>query len=291
MVSISEIPARRREMPGRLAVLGRVGQNRPAGAGLLVLGLLIALALAAPLLATVDPNAMDTGAILQSPSWEHPFGTDDFGRDIFSRVLHGIRISLLVGVTVATATGVLGVTIGALAGYYSRVDNIVMRVMDIFMALPAILLAIGVMAILGPNLMNIIIALIIPYAPRSARVVRAEVLMLREQEFIIAARSLGMSDLRILARHLIPNSLAPLLIQQTYILALSILAESGLNFLGVGVPPEVPTLGGILSDSRTYLQTAPWMSLFPGLTIALLVLGVNLLGDGMRDVLDPRMRR
>jgi peptide/nickel transport system permease protein len=193
-------------------------------------------------------------------------------------------------VTIALVTTLTGLLFGALAGYYPRLDNPIMRTMDVLMAFPGMLLAIGIMAILGQQTINIVLALMVPYTPRTARVVRGQILALRDQEFIQAARCLGLRDWRIIVRHLLPNVAAPLLIQQTFILAGAILAESGLSFLGVGVPPEVPTLGGILSDSRAYLRTAPWLSLYPGLLISLLVLGFNLLGDGLRDALDPRTR-
>jgi peptide/nickel transport system permease protein len=258
--------------------------------------LFITLALAilsagAPLFTDVDPTDMTLTRILEPPSAEHPFGTDDFGRDLFSRVLYGSRVTFQVGIEVALATTVAGLLLGSLAGFYPRLDNIIMRVMDVFQAFPAILLALGIVAILGPKLSNIIIALIFPYTPRTARVVRGSILELKELDFIDAARCVGARDFRIVAAHLIPNSLAPLLVQQTYILAIAILAEGALNFLGVGLPPEVATLGGTLADARVHLRTAPWMSLYPGLFISLLVLGFNLLGDGLRDVLDPRMSR
>jgi peptide/nickel transport system permease protein len=237
-----------------------------------------------------DPTAVNTASILKGPSAAHPFGTDEFGRDVLSRAVYGARTSILVGVTIALVTTLTGLLFGALAGYYPRLDNPIMRTMDVLMAFPGMLLAIGIMAILGQQTINIVLALMVPYTPRTARVVRGQILALRDQEFIQAARCLGLRDWRIIVRHLLPNVAAPLLIQQTFILAGAILAESGLSFLGVGVPPEVPTLGGILSDSRAYLRTAPWLSLYPGLLISLLVLGFNLLGDGLRDALDPRTR-
>lgn len=268
----------------------RLRRSRSTQIGLILTLIVAVLSLGAPLITNVDPNAMTPSAILEGPSRAHPFGTDDFGRDVFSRVLHGGRISLLVGFVVSAVTAVLGFLVGTLAGYYRWLDNPLMRVMDSLMAFPAILLAIGIMSILGPRLLNILVALIVVYTPRTARVVRGEILVLRETDFILAARALGVPDRRIMLRHLIPNSLAPVLVQQTFILAVAILAEAGLGFLGVGVPPDVPTLGGMLSDSRTFLRTAIWMSVYPGLFISVLVLGFNLLGDGLRDVFDPRMQ-
>ena len=258
--------------------------------GLLLVLVVAVASLGAPLFTSTDPASMDTSIILQAPSSAHPFGADDLGRDVFSRVLYGGRISILVGVSVALATTVGGVLFGVLSGFYPRLDNPIMRVMDIVMAFPAILLALGIVAILGPQLTNIIIALSIPYTPRSARVVRSMILQLKHKEFVEAARSIGVHNWRIILRHLLPNFLAPLMVQQTYVLAIAILEEAELTFLGVGVPPSVPTLGGIISDARTQLRVAPWLPLYPGLTISALVLGFNLLGDGLRDVLDPRMK-
>jgi peptide/nickel transport system permease protein len=275
--------------PRRLA-WRRFARSRTAQLGLFVTVMLVMLSVGAPLITPIDPTDMDSTAILRSASAAHPLGTDDFGRDLLSRVLYGARVSILVGIIVAGVTTVTGVVLGALAGFYPRLDNPIMRVMDILMAFPEILLALGIMAILGPQLANIIIALIIAYTPRPARLLRGMILMLKELDFVTAARTLGAADLRIILRHLLPNAMAPLMVQQTFILAIAILAESALNFLGVGAPPEVPTLGGILSDSRIYLRSAPWMSLYPGVYISLLVLGFNLLGDGLRDVLDPQMK-
>jgi peptide/nickel transport system permease protein len=259
--------------------------------GFLIVLFLALVALTAPLWAPYGSNEMRMTSILVGPSAEHLFGTDDFGRDILSRVAYGTRMSLLVGVSVSFFATSLGIILGSLAGFYDRIDSPIMRVMDVFMAFPAILLAIGIMAVLGQAVTNIIIALTIPYIPRIARVVRGEILQLREEEFVLAARAIGKADGGIMIRHLLPNCLGPILIQLTYILALAILAESGLNFLGVGVPPNVATLGGTLSDARTFLRTAPWMAMFPGIAISLLVLGFNLLGDGLRDVMDPRMEQ
>jgi len=285
--SLSALPVQRRASS---QMLYRFVRNVPGMAGLVLVFIIVVLSLGAPLFTDVDPTSMDTSVIMRPPGPGHPFGTDDLGRDVFSRVLYGGRISILVGLIVAGSTTLTGIIFGVLAGFYTRLDNSIMRAMDIVMAFPAILLALGVVAILGPQLINIVIALVIPYTPRSARVVRGMILQLKEMDFVDAARSLGAKDLRIMLRHLLPNSLAPLMVQQTYVLALSILAEAALTFLGVGVPPDVPTLGGIISDARVNLRYAPWLSLFPGLAISALVLGFNLLGDGLRDVLDPRMK-
>ena len=270
--------------------LRRFRRTRSAQVGLLIIVVLLILSIGAPLFATADPTDMDFVAILQAPSSLHPIGTDDFGRDLLSRVLYGSRISFLIAVVICGATTFTGTLIGSLAAFYPRLDNPLMRVMDVLMAFPPILLAIGIVSILGPQLINIILALIVPYTPVAARVVRGEILALRQLEFVDAARCVGARDIRIIVRHLLPNTLAAVLVQQTAILAMAVLAESSLNFLGIGVPPEIPTLGGILADSRVHLRNAPWMSLSPGIFISLLVLGFNLLGDGLRDILDPHMK-
>jgi peptide/nickel transport system permease protein len=188
-------------------------------------------------------------------------------------------------------TTITGGFIGTFSGFYQRVDSFAMRGMDVLMAFPDILLALGIMAVLGPSFMNIIIALVIGFTPGTARVIRGQILALRNREFTEAARALGMRDVRIILRHLVPNALPPMFVQQTAVVAGAVLAESGLNFLGVGLPPDVPTLGGMLASSRSFLREAYWMALFPGLMIGVLVLGVNLLGDGLRDVFDPHLRQ
>jgi peptide/nickel transport system permease protein len=257
-------------------------------------GLLIALvaltALIAPFVAPYDPLRVEASRRLESPSGEHWFGTDDFGRDVFSRVLYGARLSMWVGgmtVLIASAGGIL---LGLLAGYFSRIDNPVMRVMDGFMAFPSVILAIAIMAALGPQVFNVIVALAVVQMPRVARVVRGVVLQLREFDFVEAARALGTNDRRIILRHILPNCLSPLIIQTTFVFAYAVLTEASLSFLGVGAPPEMPSWGNILSEGRVYLRRAPWIAMFPGLAIMATVLGSNLMGDGLRDELDPRLR-
>ncbi|MGI6035404.1 MAG: ABC transporter permease [Limnochordia bacterium] len=269
----------RRLLDSRLAVLG-----------LALTGLMVMIAILAPVLALYDPLAINVTHRLQGPSWEHPFGTDNFGRDLFSRVLLGARLSLKVGVYVVVFTSLFGTLIGLIAGYYPRLDNVVMRVMDSLMAFPAILLAIAIMAALGPSEFNVVIALGIVYTPRTSRVVRGSVLALKERDFIEAARGAGARDGRILFLHILPNCLSPLIVQATFIFAYAILAEAGLSFVGAGPPPPTPSWGNILSEGRSYMRVAPWITLFPGLAIAITVLGLNLAGDGLRDVLDPRLR-
>jgi peptide/nickel transport system permease protein len=259
--------------------------------GLIVIVLNLAVALAAPILATHDPLKIDVIHQAERPSADHWFGTDEFGRDIYSRVIYGTRISLYISLlSVVTAT-LLGVFIGAVSGYYSGfVDNLIMRFMDAVMAFPAILLAIAIMAVLGGNKYNVVVALGIVYVPRFARIVRSSVLSLRTKEFVEASLALGHGDLHIIWRHILPNATAPLIIQATASLAYAILAESMLSFLGLGTPPPSPSWGNILGEARNFMLDNPWMTVFPGLAITLAVLGFNLLGDALRDVLDPRLK-
>jgi len=259
--------------------------------GLAVILFNILTAVLAPWIATQDPLKINIANRAAPPSQEFLFGTDDFGRDIFSRVVYGSQISLSISLLSVLAATVLGVIIGAAAGYYGGwVDNILMRVMDAIMSFPAILLAIAIMAVRGGSLYNVIIALAFVYIPRFARIVRGSVLSLKEKEFVEASLAMGNSDLFIISRHILPNCLAPLILQATISLAYAILAEAALSFLGLGVPPPAPSWGNILSDARNFMLDAPWMTVFPGLAITLAVLGYNLFGDALRDVLDPRLK-
>ena len=271
--------------------LNQFRRNVSGVVGLTIFVIMTVLHVGAPLFVDIAPSEMNVKAILQPPSAEHPFGTDQFGRDLLSRVLYGGRISLLVASTVTIVTTLTGVTIGAITGYYPRLDNPIMRVMDFMMAFPMMLLAIAIVALLGPQLLNVLIAVIIPVTPWTARVVRGTILSLREQDFVTAAKAVGVRDLRVIMRHLLPNAMPTLLVRQTYVFGITILIEGALNFLGVGVQPEIPTLGSVVSEGRRFLRDKPWMSFYAGIFIGLLVLGINLLGDGLRDVLDPRMRR
>lgn len=265
-------------------------KSRTFALGAILVVVVVLIGLLGPWFVSVDPNTMDFVAILEGPSSGHPFGTDEFGRDVLSRALAGSRISLIVGASVTGITLVAGLVLGLLAGFYRRVDAILMRVMDILMAFPAILLAIAVMSVLGARLENVIIALAIVYAPRSVRIVRGQVIATKEQDYVDAARALGARDGRLMVRHVAMNSLAPLVVQETFIFAYAIIAEATLSFLGVGVPAGTPSWGNIISDGRAFLETAPWMIFAPGALLAMTVLGVNLLGDGLRDLIDPRMR-
>ena len=254
----------------------------------LLLGMIVVAAVT-PLIAG-DPGRMDVAARLSAPSRVHWFGTDDVGRDVFSRVLYGAQLSLLVGTAVVVFSFVVGVLCGLLAGYYRRLDNLVMRVMDGLMAFPAIVLAIALMASLGPSVVNVIVAIGVVYSPRVARVVRGSVLVIRETAYVEAARALGASDVTLMGRHILPNCLSPVIVQGSFVFAAAVLTEAALSFLGVGVPPYVPSWGVILAEGRLYIQQAPWLVLFPGAAIMLTILGLNLFGDGVRDLLDPKIR-
>jgi len=259
------------------------------GGGIILTLALVALFGAA--LAPHDPIAMDFTARFAPPSWAHPFGTDDFGRDVFSRVLHGASVSFQVAFIAVGISGLAGVALGLTAGYRGGwVDDLIMRAMDILFAFPAVLLAITVMAILGRGVENAMIAIAIVYAPIFARVTRGAVISVRDREFVTAARALGQSQPLIMLRHVLPNALGPIIVQTSLSLAFAILAEAALSFFGLGTQPPDPSWGRMLSEGRGYLQQAPWMGIFPGLAIMVSVLGFNTLGDGLRDVLDPRFR-
>ncbi len=260
-----------------------------AGGGLLLaMGLVAALA---PVLHTIDPVDMSPAARLKPPGGSHWFGTDMYGRDSYSRVVYGGRISLVVGIVVAVMTSVIGLGIGLVSGYARRLDGVIMRVMDGIMALPDLLLAISFVALTKASVRNVIIALIIPQTPRIVRLVRGVVLSLRGQPFVEASVAMGAGVPRTAIRHILPNTLAPLIVQGTYVCASAVLIEAGLSFLGAGTPPEIPSWGNIMAEARAYVRVAFWLLLFPGMFLAATVLSINLLGDGLRDLLDPRMRR
>ncbi len=262
--------------------------NAAIGSAFLIFALLLTLwGIVAP---PFDPIALDFTARLESPSARHLFGTDQFGRDVFSRVLSATGVSLFVALlTVGFATA-FGTIIGAFAGYYRGVtDRIVMTVMDAFMALPSILLALVILSALGPGKFAVVLALGLAYTPSVVRVVRGTVLSIREKEYVDASEAMGNGSLYTIARHIVPNCFNSLTVLATAFFALSILTESALSFLGLGVPPPLPTLGGMIADSRTYVSIAPWLSIFPGIVVSLILLGFNLSGDAVRDKLDPRM--
>jgi peptide/nickel transport system permease protein len=270
--------------------LRRLWGNHLAVTGFSLVFLVFLAAILAGVLSSYDPLTMVVSDRMKSPSATHLMGTDNFGRDIFSRVLHGARLSLEVGAAVMLLTVAAGILFGLLAGYFPRLDGPVMRVMDAMMAFPAILFGIAIMAVLGPKTVNVVIALSVVYAPRTVRIVRASVLATKQLDYVEAVRAQAAGHLRILFRHILPNCLSPLVVQATFNFAYAVLAEASLSFVGAGAPPPTPSWGNILSEGRIYMQNAPWITIFPGLAIALTVLGLNLAGDGLRDILDPRMK-
>src|SRR5882724_4132957 len=268
----------------------RLLRNRAVVIGGSVFLVLVLIALLADALAPYNPTRLYPGQRLKPPGARNLLGTDEFGRDIASLVLHGARVSLLVGAVTMVLTSTGGVVIGLIAGYYRRIDMALMRVMDGLMAFPAILLAIALMAARGPGVGNVIFALSVVYTPRTAMLIRSTVLSIRELDYVLAARALGRRDLAIAFRHILPNCIGPLLVQGSFIFAYAILAEAILGFLGVGVPPYVPSWGNVIASGKNVIREAFWVSLFPGLALTLAGLSLNLLGDGLRDLLDPRLR-
>jgi peptide/nickel transport system permease protein len=260
-------------------------------AGGIIVVACVLTSLLASVIAPYPPDEIHGRSRLAAPTRDFLLGTDELGRDILSRIIFGSRISLQVGVISVGLALLLGSALGLVAGFFGgATDNTLMRVMDVLFAFPAILLAIGIMAMLGPSITNAMIAIGIVYAPSFARLSRASVLSLKEMEFVEAARALGLSDVRIIVRHIAPNLLAPVIVQTTFNLSTAILTEASLSFLGLGTPPPAPSWGSMLSTSRRYAELSPWPAIFPGLAIMIVVLGFNLLGDGLRDVLDPRLR-
>jgi peptide/nickel transport system permease protein len=265
--------------------------------GIAVLLCMGGAAVLAPQIAPWDPGRQMLLKRLRPPAWEarglreHPLGTDHLGRDILSRILYGGRISLGVGLSAVTFSGLIGVTLGLLAGFHGgRTDAFIMRVVDVFLAIPYILLAMGVVFALGPSLVNVILVMAVTRWVQFARIVRADVLSIREREFVSGARARGSRSMRLLLRHVLPNALTPIIVVATLELAFMIIYESALSFLGLGVQPPTPTWGWMLADGRNYIATAWWLATFPGLAIMLTVLAVNLLGDWLRDTLDPRLQ-
>ena len=280
--------ASRRSRPGFLRIFRR---SRLGMTGAVLFACVLFLALAAPVIAPQSPMALDPAVRLQPPGPAHWLGTDDLGRDVFSRVVYGSRVSLDVGALVMICTALVGVLGGVAAGLFRAVDNVIMRLVDVFLAIPSLLLAIALLAALGPRLSNIVVALTAAYVPRMVRIVRSQVILTREMVFVEAARSLGASPERVAWLHVLPNSLAAVIVQATFTFADAVLTEAGLSYLGVGEPPGVPSWGNMLADGRDYMTNAPWIMLFAGLAILVCVLGLNLLGDGLRDVSDPRARQ
>lgn len=264
-------------------------RNPMAVIGSVVVAMVIFVALSASLLAPFDPEEMMVIDRMSSPGGTYLFGTDNFGRDLLSRVVFGARTSLRVAAMVASAATIFGILIGSLAGYYRRLDGPLMRVMDAMMAFPSILLALAIMAVLGRSVLNVALALTLVYTPAMARLVRGAVLSAKQHDYVEALRALGGRDARLLTKHVLPNALSVIVVQATFIAVYAILAEAGLSFLGAGAPPSVPSWGNILAEGREYMIDAPWIMIFPGVAITVTVLGLNLLGDGLRDALDPRV--
>jgi peptide/nickel transport system permease protein len=259
-----------------------------------MLVLITLAAVAAPLLTPYDPSDLVIRDRLQRPHLalpaQHPFGTDDLGRDVWARTLYGARLSLLVGLTTSIFAAFLGTLVALVAGTYRWLDDLLMRIMDGLMALPGTLLAIAIMAAVGPRVSNMIVALSLVYLPRCARVARSSVLVVREQVYVEAAVALGARRTRVMRAHLLPGTLSPVLVQATYVFATAVLLEAALSFLGVGAPADVASWGTMLAEGRLLMRGAPWLTIFPGLVLSLTVLSVNMLGDGLRDALDPRLR-
>lgn len=268
---------------------------RPAGQrlrslvpGAVLTAAVVVLALGAPWLSSADPSRVNPAERLRPPGAGRGLGTDDLGRSLWSRVVHGARLSLTIGASVMAGVALAGGVLGLAAGYFPRVDRVLMRVLDGLMAFPDVLLAIGLMAVLGPRVSNVIVALTVVYTPRMARVVRSVALVSGEAVYVDAARALGASDARLMWRHVLPNCLGPAVVQATFTFALAVLTEAALGFLGVGAPPQLASWGTIISEGRLLVREAPWLTIVPGLAIVVTVVGLNLLGDGLRDYLDPR---
>jgi peptide/nickel transport system permease protein len=275
----------------RQSALGRLLRYRSAQLGLALVAIYLVVAVFASILAPYSPLDQHTKDRLQGPNATYWLGTDEFGRDLFSRLMYGATNSLQVAVLSVTAACLLGTALGTMAGYTGGLlDNVIMRVMDLFFAFPAILLALSIVAALGPGAGNTILAISVVYTPIFARVARGPVLSIKSMEFVEAARSMGARHPRIMWRHILPNTLAPIIVQISLALSWAMLTEAGLSFLGLGTVPPAPSWGAMLSDSRKLMELAPWMAISPGLAIMLGVLGFNLLGDGLRDALDPRLR-
>ncbi|MFC7686859.1 ABC transporter permease [Ureibacillus sp. GCM10028918] len=257
---------------------------------LLIILVVVAVAIIAPIIAPYDPISQDRAAFLAAPNAQHVMGTDDLGRDVFSRLVYGSQISLLVGIVTVVISIILGTLIGMVSGYFGGiVDMIIQRIMDAIMSIPALILALFIAALLGPAIQNVIIALVIIEVPRFARIVRGEMLRIRESNYVEASRSVGASSLRIIMKHGLPNMMAPIIVMASLAFGQTIIAEASLSFLGIGTPPPNPSWGLMLSDASMYMESAPWLVLFPGLALSILVLAFNLFGDALRDFLDPKM--
>lgn len=257
---------------------------------LLIILIVVAVAIFAPVIAPFDPVSQDRAAFLAAPNAQHVMGTDDLGRDVFSRLVHGSRISLLVGIATVVISIILGTLIGMISGYFGGiVDMVIQRIMDAIMSIPALILALFIAALLGPAIQNVIISLVIIEIPRFARIVRGEMMRIRESNYVEASRSVGASSFRIIMKHGLPNMMAPIIVMASLAFGQTIIAEASLSFLGIGTPPPNPSWGLMLSDASRYMESAVWLVLFPGLALSILVLAFNLFGDALRDFLDPKM--
>jgi peptide/nickel transport system permease protein len=276
--------------PRRASVLRRLLRHRSFVIGFSIITLLALCAILAPLISAADPSAMHVRFRFRPPSQAYWFGSDQFGRDIFTRVLYGARISLFIGSAVCVISGLCSAIIGVTAAQFRKLDGAIMRLMDALMSFPAILLALGIAAALGPRVSSVVIALTVAYIPAGVRIVRAAALTVREMDYVQAAQIAGASPLRIVVRHILPNCLSPLLVHLTFIFAYAMLAEAALSFLGVGIQPPIASWGNIIAEGRDYATEAWWVMLFPGVAISLAALSLNLLGDALSDLLDPRLK-
>ncbi len=288
-VADAEGIALKREHPAR-AALRRLFRHRLFVTGLFLFAIVAGIGAAAPWITDIDPQRLSMRNKFLPPGEAWVFGTDNFGRSLWSRVVWGAQLSMIIGASVVALNAVFGTLIGALAGYFKRLDNALMRVNDALMAFPAILLAIAVTSVLGPSTLNVILALSIVYIPRTARIVRSSVIVLREMEYVQAAVAAGAGHWRILRHHILPNAMAPMIVQLSFLFAYAVLSEATLSFLGVGAVPPTPTWGNIMAEGRDFMREAPWIITIPGVMLMITVMGLNLLGDGLRDVLDPRLR-
>lgn len=267
-------------------------RNKLTLTGFIIVGLVVLVGLLAPVLAPYDPNLMDIPARLQGPSSAHPFGTDEMGRDILSRVMYGARISIAVGVIIVAVSAAIGVILGSLSGYFGgRIDQAVMAVTDMILAFPSMVLALALTAAMGPGLLNTMLAVIIVRIPMYTRLMRGQVLVQKEQQYVRAARTFGEKPFWIVARHIVPNCLTPLMVQMTLGIGDAILIASSMSFIGLGAQPPTPEWGAMISTARVYAIDQWWYAAFPGLSILITIMGFNLIGDGIRDILDPRSRK
>ena len=272
-------------------MLGRFKKNKRALYGFWMVIFCLTVAVLAKWIAPYDPIEQNMEIMLEGPSWSHPFGTDEFGRDILSRIIHGTQISLMTGFVGVLIAVVIGVALGTISGYFGGLaDSLIMRIMDIFMAFPSFLLALAIVSVLGPGMVNVMIAIGIFSVPTFARLSRSSVIAIKDKEYIEAVKAMGGSHFHIIVKHVIPNSIAPIIVLSTMRIATAIITAAGLSFLGMGAQPPTPEWGAMLSTGREYLRVAPHVSTMPGLAIMFLVLGFNMLGDGLRDALDPKMK-